>query len=339
MNAQWEKLQEAVESAGLLKRQYPFYTLKILLTLCLLGASILCLVVVANFWVHMANALVMAFVSTQIMLTGHSSMHGQIFSSRRNNYAVSLAVAFLAGVCPLWWEDKHNRVHHGNPNNVDFDGDVRVSVLAFTEKQALSKKGFPRFVTKYQHVLFVPVLFLAALSFRSAGIHYLLSSSKRKLEARYRWGEMALLTAHITGYMLLLVFLLDSWLYVLAFTLVHQGFTGLYMGSLFATNHKGMPMFEGQEENNLGFFVRQVVASRDVTNAPWADPLFGGLNSQIEHHLFPSMPENNLRKAQKIVRRFCEDHGIPYYETGVVRTCREIVGHLLRVSAPLRASA
>lgn len=329
----WIELHEAVRSSGLLKRQYPFYTGKILVTLCLLGAGILCLVVVANFWAQMANALAMAFVSTQIMLTGHSSGHGQIFSSWRKNYRVSLAIAFLAGGSPSWWGDKHGG-HHKNPNNVDLDGDVNVSVLAFTEKQALEKKGLQRFVVKHQHVFFLPILLLVALSFKSASIHYLLSSSKGKLEARYRWGEMALLAAHAAGYTLLLVFLLDSWLNVLAFTAVHQGFTGLYMGSIFATNHKGMPMF--QDESKVGFLLRQVLPSRDLKNLRCLDFLFGGLNFQIEHHLWPYMPENNLRKAQKIVRRFCGEHKIPYCETGVLQTCGEILEHLRRVSAPLR---
>jgi fatty acid desaturase len=62
----------------------------------------------------------------------------------------------------------------------------------------------------------------------------------------------------------------------------------------------------------------------------------GGLNYQIEHHLFPTMPRPNLRRAQPLVQGFCSQHGLPYVEAGLFGSYAEAVRHLHAVGAPLR---
>jgi fatty acid desaturase len=66
------------------------------------------------------------------------------------------------------------------------------------------------------------------------------------------------------------------------------------------------------------------------------DFLMGGLNYQIEHHLFPSMPRPNLRRAQPLVRAFCAQRGLAYSESGVFGSYGEALRHLHQVGAPLR---
>jgi fatty acid desaturase len=63
--------------------------------------------------------------------------------------------------------------------------------------------------------------------------------------------------------------------------------------------------------------------------------VYGGLNYQIEHHLFPSMPRNNLRRARPIVRMYCQSQGIPYCETSLVQSWGDIVAHFGGVSRAL----
>ncbi len=55
--------------------------------------------------------------------------------------------------------------------------------------------------------------------------------------------------------------------------------------------------------------------------------LFGGLNHQIEHHLFPSMPRPNLVKVKPIVESFCAEVGLPYAEESPWGSFREVVAH------------
>ncbi len=118
------------------------------------------------------------------------------------------------------------------------------------------------------------------------------------------------------------------------FILVHQCLFGLYLGSTFAPNHKGMPTLTG--EDRLDFLRRQVITSRNVAGGSWLDVLYGGLNFQIEHHLFPSMPTPNLRKARPIVEEYCASLGIPYESTGVFDSYRQALRSLHRAGAPLR---
>ncbi len=95
----------------------------------------------------------------------------------------------------------------------------------------------------------------------------------------------------------------------LAFIAVHQGLFGVYLGSVFAPNHKGMPMIE--DGTRLDFLRRQVLTSRNVRGGVLVDVFMGGLNYQIEHHLFPSMPTPALGRAQEITERYCAELGIP----------------------------
>ena len=141
------------------------------------------------------------------------------------------------------------------------------------------------------------------------------------------------MVTHAVIYLSVLYYLLGPWQGVL-FLVIHQSVAGLFMGGTFAPNHKGMPVME---KGSVPDFLRlQVLASRNVKAHPITDIVYGGLNYQIEHHLFPSMPRNHLRKAQKIVRAFCAEKSIPYYETTVIGSNVEILKYLHRMSRPLR---
>jgi fatty acid desaturase len=110
---------------------------------------------------------------------------------------------------------------------------------------------------------------------------------------------------------------------------VQQGLFGLYLGCAFAPNHKGMPILS--EHDEWDFLRRQVLTSRNVRGGPVVDIALGGLNYQIEHHLFPSMPRPNLRRAQVTVQAFCAEHDVSYLESGLVSSYRQTVRHFHQV--------
>ena len=144
-----------------------------------------------------------------------------------------------------------------------------------------------------------------------------------------------MLLAHAAGYLTALLLVLSP-LQAVVFVLVQQGLFGLYLGCSFAPNHKGMPTLTAAEE--LDFVRRQVLTSRNVRGSRSVDFLLGGLNYQIEHHLFPNMPRPNLRRAQPLVRAFCDEHGITYSEAGIFGSYAEAICHLRSVGATLRPS-
>lgn len=106
--------------------------------------------------------------------------------------------------------------------------------------------------------------------------------------------------------------------------MVHQLTFGLYNSSVFASNHKGMPLTA--DGRRMDFFREQVLTSRNVTGRRLTDFWYGGLNYQIEHHLFPTMPRCNLSKAQPIVEAFCAEQGVSYHSTGLFASYRENPG-------------
>jgi fatty acid desaturase len=119
-----------------------------------------------------------------------------------------------------------------------------------------------------------------------------------------------------------------------AFALVHHALTGLYMATIFAPNHKGMPLAPTSRAAG-GFLREQVLTARNIHGNWFIDLVYGGLNYQIEHHLFPSMPRNNLHRARPIVRTYCERQGVGYYETSFRQSWAEIVAHFGGVSRAL----
>jgi fatty acid desaturase len=99
---------------------------------------------------------------------------------------------------------------------------------------------------------------------------------------------------------------------------------------IFGTNHTGMPILSQTQQ--MDFVQQQVTTSRNVRVPGWLAFLFGGLHLQIEHHLFPTMPRNQLRRAQPVIKAFCAERGLPYRESGFAQTYLEIYRHMWRVS-------
>ena len=79
-------------------------------------------------------------------------------------------------------------------------------------------------------------------------------------------------------------------------------------------------------------------STRNLGRSRWSDFVFGGVNSHIEHHLFPQLPAMRLRKARAITHEFCRHHGIPYSETSFVRALVEAVKYF-RAVPPARLAA
>ena len=330
-NKEYLQLRRLVAERGLLERQYVYYAMKISISFALLAASIAIVIVANSLWLHMLNAIFMAIIFSQFGFLGHDSGHRQIFRSARRNDIVLLASGFVTGMTPSWWQDKHNN-HHVSPNQIDRDGDIEVSTFAFTAEQALATKGLSRLLVRYQAFLFYPTLMLAQLSLFFGGLAYLV----RRERVRYPVVEPILVLAGVSAYLALIFVFLPPWQGAL-FLLVHRALGGLYMGSVFAPNHKGMPVLDRDTE--LDYMQQQVLTSRDVAPNPIVDFWYGGLNYQIEHHLFPNMPRNRLKDAREVVKPFCRAHGLPYHETGVWQSNKEILGYLHEVSAPLRMKA
>ncbi len=324
------RLTREVKEAGLLDRRRGYYTVRMAINVLLLATIGVLFVLVGESWWQMVTAALLAVVFTQFAFIGHDAGHRQIFRSHRHNDIVGHLHGGITGISYQWWVGKHTR-HHANPNHEDHDPDIEIHAIAFSRAQAGDKRGLVRWITKYQAFLFFPLLLAEAVVLRISSLQ-----AVWRREVGRPWLEAALQVIPLAGY-LTAVFWVLSPLQAVAFIAVHQGLMGVYLGCSFAPNHKGMPIIApGQRLDHLH---KQVLTSRNVTGGRWVDALLGGLNHQVEHHLFPHMPRPNLRRAQPIVEDFCARHGIPYSKATMRDSYAEVLRHLHEVGAPLRQTA
>jgi fatty acid desaturase len=328
------QLTRRVKQAGLLDRRPGYYRLKVVLTVLGFAAGWTAFALVGSSWWTLLVAAFLAVAFTQLAVLGHDAGHKQIFASRRANYRLGVLLGNLGvGMSYGWWIDKHTR-HHAHPNEVEADPDIAVGALVFTSGQAQARGRAGRGLCRMQAYLFFPMLLLEGLNLHVSGLRAL--GGPAITSRRDRIIEVALFTVHVVGYLTALFVVLTPW-QAIAFLAVHQALFGLYMGCSFAPNHKGMPVLTGDEE--LDYVRRQVITARNIRGNVITDFVLGGLNYQIEHHLFPNMPRPNLRRAHPIVQGFCTEHGIPFAETGLLASYRMVLQHLRDVAGPLRAAA
>ena len=318
-------------------RRRGYYAWKITLTVALTAAGAAAFVLLGNSWWQLTVATFFAVMFTQLGFLGHDAGHRQMFASHRANYLTGLMLANLAvGLSYGWWVDKHVR-HHAHPNDENRDPDVEAGPLIFTTGQAGAASPAGRFFYRFQAWTFFPLLLLEAVNLRVGSIRYLSRPGNP-----HRGREALLLGVHLIGY-LFAVFAVMSPLHAIAFIAVHQGLFGLYLGCSFAPNHKGMPALSAEDDRD--FLRRQVLTSRNVNGNWFTDAALGGLNYQIEHHLFPSMPRPNLRYAQPIVQHFCTTTGVRYLATGPIASYAQALRHLdaigraARIGRPIRGGA
>jgi fatty acid desaturase len=322
-------LSRQVTQADLLERRPGYYVARIGVVGGLFAAGWAAFFALGDSWLQVVLAAFLGVIFAQIALVAHDLAHRQVFRTRRPSEIVGLLVGNLGiGMSYGWWMDKHTR-HHANPNHEKLDPDVSPDILVWSTGQARASRGLPRLLGRWQAYLFFPLLTLEGFNLHVSGVRALLRPSMK-----YRWVEASLLLAHFAGYLGALLLVLSP-VKALVFLAVHQGLFGIYLGCTFAPNHKGMPTLT--EGDRLDFLRRQALTSRNVRGGRLVDIALGGLNYQIEHHLFPSMPTPNLRRAQPIVRAYCEQLGIAYHEAGLVSSYTQALRHLHRVGAPLRA--
>lgn len=323
------ELVRMVKQAGLLRRRRGAYLGLFAFTYVLVAMGVATFVVLGASWWQVLTAVFAGLVSTQLAFVGHDAGHRQIFARKPTNDVVGYLHGCLVGMSFGAWVDKHNR-HHAQPNHADEDPDIDIPVLAFSADQVAGRRGPARWIVAHQAFLFFPLLLLEGWS-----LHLTSAQAALRGEVRRSRLELALLAVHVIGYLGVLFWILTP-LQAIVFAVVHQGVWGVYMGLAFAPNHKGMPIIE--PGRRLDHLHKQVLTARNVRGGPVVDYLLGGLNHQVEHHLFPGMPRPNLRRAQVLVAAFCAEHALPYTRTGALDSYGQVLRHLHALGAPLRSS-
>ncbi len=260
--------------------------------------------------------LIMAAIGFNIM---HDGSHGSFSTSPVLNKAAAVTLGFLGG-SPFMWNVKHNIVHHAftNIDGVDDDLDAR-PFLRMTTGQKKYK------MHKYQHLYFW--FFYALLHF-----YWSFGSDYRKYFSK-KIGQMPLKKMEMSDHISFWFFKFVHYGLFLAIPIIKLGFVNWLLGFLVFTSlagftlsivfqlahtvehtHFPVPDVEtGRIEDEWALHQLKTTANFATDNKliSW---LVGGLNFQVEHHLFPKISHVHYPAISKIIKQACQEYGITYIE-------------------------
>ncbi len=313
-----------------MRRAYGYYAVRFAMLAVALAGVWVAFAFIGDSWVQMAVAAALGIVLTQIIFYSHDAAHRQVFASQRANETTALIMGTLiGGVSLAWWHNKHNK-HHQAPNQIGKDSDIDASVVHFYPPENPPKNRILAFLHQRQGWWFFPILSVEMLNLHAQGVQALLTRRGMKR----RWTEIGMLLVRLGGYPALLFVVLSPGR-ATAFLVVQLVVTGMYLGTSFAASHIGMPIVP--RDARIDFFRRQVLTSRNISGGRVASFAMGGLNYQIEHHLFPSMPRPNLHKVMPLVQNFCANNNIEYHEVNILKAWQIVALHLNKVGLSARS--
>ena len=325
----YSQILASAQALGLMRRAYAYYATRIAMLGAALVGVCVAFAVIGNSWLQMATAAVLGVVLTQIIFFSHDAAHRQIFQSHRANEMTALIMGtFFGGVSLAWWHNKHNK-HHAAPNQVGKDSDIDASVVHFYPPASPPRSRILSFLHHRQGWWFYPILSFEMLNLHFQGVQAVIM--RRGLKRR--WIEAIMLAIRLGGYPALLFVVLSPGRAV-AFLAIQLAVTGMYLGCSFAASHIGMAILP--HDSRIDFFRRQVLTSRNILGGRVASFAMGGLNYQIEHHLFPSMPRPNLHKMRPVLQNFCAQGAIEYNEVTIFRAWHIVAVYLNKVGLSAR---
>lgn len=344
----YRELRAKILSMGLFNASYTYYVYKVLSNLSLLAVSIICATQFKSFWVHMLGAVILGLFWQQCGWLAHDFLHHQVFKNRFYGDAMGLIIGDLfQGFSVQWWKSKHNS-HHAVPNlhasvegACDGDPDIdTMPILAWTLKMAESARNsaIGRSLIQWQAVIYFPVLLFARIAWAHQswvfvwggfGQHSVAAAAIDKKKIKYPTAEKAFLALHYIALFTIMSYM--PLLNAVCYFLLSQTSCGLFLATVFGLGHNGMSVYPADQRPD--FWKLQVTTTRNVTSNWFVDWFCGGLQYQVDHHLFPSLPRHNLKKVHELVESFCKEQGVTYHEAGLISGNVEVLQHLSKVSA------
>ena len=325
------ELRARAESAGRFVASHGFFVRHALWSVGLIGACVAVLRWAPSLWALAALALGLAW--QQAGWLSHDVLHHSVFADRRRGDRWGAAFGgIVLGFSGDWWKRKHN-VHHALPNVVGEDPDIDVlPLLAFHEHDLARSGAFTRFAVRIQPWTVLPILALARVNWAAQGLLWALFARGVKKRA---WEISSILLHYVWSAALLA--LLPTWGTRIAFYVIAQLASGLMTGSVFLVGHNARSMLQRAE--TPGFHALQVMTTQNI-RAHWSYRwFFGGLERQIEHHLFPTMPRHHHGSVAPDVRALCAQHGLPYTERSFFQGLGDVFAVMVRVARATRLSA
>jgi len=305
---------------------------------------------------HPAIKKVMALFWQQCGWLAHDFLHHQVFKTRAYGDMMGILIGnFFQGFSVNWWKQKHNahhavpNLHASSPGATDGDPDIdTMPLLAWTKRMASFGKdnSSARFFIKYQPILYFPILFFARLSWANESIKMVFggglsfgeevnAGGKEAQEAKQKCMQYPVLEQiglglHYAALGTVMYNMPGGALNALVFFFVAQTFSGLLLAVVFGLGHNGMAVYPADERPD--FWKLQVSTTRNITSNFFVDWFCGGLQYQVDHHLFPQLPRHNLPKVHEMVAEFCKEYNVTYHEANMWDGTVEVLSHLNEVA-------
>lgn len=320
----FRQLSATANDRGLMNRRYGFYWSMMIGWVAVLAVLLVCVVLLGDSWYQLVVAALVGVAMAQIGFLAHEATHREIFATPAwNEWTGRVLSGLLIGQSYGWWIGKHT-THHANPNKEGEDPDVASSVLTFTPEASDRRRGVAATLARYQGFYFVPLLLFEGFYLHFISIKTVISPNK----VPRRWSEVLFIGVRHAAYLAFLFVVLPPGMAV-AFLAVQVAVFGFLLSGAFAPNHIGMPTVP--HDADIDFLRRQVHMSRNIRGGFLVHFFMGGLEYQIEHHLFPMAPRPNLPALQRLVREQCARDAVPYTETSLAEASRTIVSYLNQV--------
>lgn len=325
---------------NLFKTNKLYYVWKVLSNLALLLFALGLVKFVGGWKGVLSGAIVLALFWQQCGWLAHDFLHHQVFETREFNNVMGVLVGNIwQGFSTSWWKNKHNH-HHAVPNVTDSvaggDPDILTAPLLYWSEKLIEGEDLndlPKFLLKYQYILYWPILCMARTSWLIQSVLYQFDKRNKFVtgDTLYAFEILGLILHHLSFFHVL------SWIPTLSqkivFTIVSQALGGLFIGVVFTVGHNAMDVLTHEEMTRQDFIRLQVRTTRNVTPSLFNDWFTGGLNYQVEHHIWPTLPRHSLPKASKILKAFCRKHNLPYQCEGLIEGNAQVCRLLSRLSS------
>ncbi len=314
MDERYKAFRESIVAQGAYARDYRYYGIYAFCCVVGVAASLYCITLTDNVFLQILNAAFLAFVLVQTGMLGHDLSHGQVFQGAHKNRIAAMVVwGLFGGLSESKWFLKHT-AHHASPNELGRDPDLDIPFI-FSDTQRRHLTRMQRLLLPYQHIVFFAALpFIYADHVADSVIHVFYKFSHVTLV------ELALIACHFLIIFAVLFLFLAPFTAAL-FLVVHMLCIGLYMSLVFAPNHKGQVVLGSDQR---GTWLEQITTTRNITPTWYGFQLLGGLNFQIEHHLFPGIARTRYFKISSPLKNFCASASIPYVEVSWRQSIGEI---------------
>jgi len=297
----------------------------------------------SELWLTCALMPVAAFFGTAGVMIGHEGGHGALSTSAlRNTVCYHLLFPLFGGLGANLWRWKHNQQHHGHPNVEGSDPDIALWPMT-TSQDTYDECGPARrwFQRNLQGKAFWPLTSFMTQFLRIKSTRFLIGMLLKDGITKAFVADAACFAGHFVIWMVLPVFLLDASVgNVVLFWFGLWACVGFMLAMVFAPAHMGLDIVRDHDDP----WLLQLETTRNLLMPRWLSFFFIGLDYQVEHHLFPKIPHQNLPKASKIVKAWAAREGVPYQEIGyfsslvdVTRFMHDAWRRPARVNSPVTA--